>query len=946
MCAGRFEGERSVLERVRACGRRGQSHFSHRASKNWDSPRRGHFQSCISRFERLETRSLLSGLSWASGPVLPVALGNAAALDTGQGVLVVGGTTSASGNTTPTTAQILDPTSNQWTSAFSAFPGRNAGGIGATGSLGPIVGTGEEAGYKYVTDIFQYGGATAGQPTASASNYDLYATGETPSVPSMSVARYKFAYATDPATGDLYAIGGLGASNQALSSVERYDPSTDSWSMIASLPQAISYASAAPDGAGHILVFGGVNSASAPVSTVYSYTIANDSWSVLSTMPVAAGGTAAVYGAYGQIYVIGGKTSSGATSSVYVFNPVTNQWDSDSPLPTSEYGTAAVIDSNGILDVIGGFNSGGNPVNVVYQSAALPAPVGLPAVPTIELDSFFTYDGTPHAASAVAIATDGYTQIAGTFSYTYDGSATPPTNAGTYSVLANFTSGDPQYVDTVTAGTLYIDPAVPALTVSGGGTITFDGSPHPITATAVGVDGVTPVSGSFAFTYNGSSSAPVNPGTYTAIASFTSSDANYANASATTTITIPDPTIPTGVTAVGASTNSIQVSWNPVAGAAYYNVHKRFVLHDPRGSGSTITYPVVAGNLTGTSVNISVSQINTYTFYVTSVSSTGVESPRSLPASAQPLYAPSLASFLWNGAVMSSANLQVGQTLQVTLLGYGNLPPTYALVSGPANMTLDPNSGAVTFSPTAGEVGTFYATFTATNSVGTSTATFAFTVGPSLTAGDWSQDGAVSVADVGAMMNALGDQRGYQSTYGVSDPQLIMIGDANRDGTVSNTDLQELINQLAAAAAGGGGSAGATAAQSAGAVLSVADSSPSAASVALSRPTGSILTLPPSSTALLPVITTTEHAQIGGVAGALPLVGDGLGPPAAPIQMDASNARASLGPPKPSPASSVDNQTEFRQLPNSWFHHSRRISDAATDRLLEDAQTLADWSVG
>ena len=122
-----------------------------------------------------------------------------------------------------------------------------------------------------------FGGASAGTPAATVMNYNLYHvtdTGDAGTPPSMSTARFKFAYATDPATGDLYAIGGLNSTNHALASVERYDPAADAWEPVAALPQALYGASAATDGAGHILVFGGDNSAGTPVSTVYSYTIA------------------------------------------------------------------------------------------------------------------------------------------------------------------------------------------------------------------------------------------------------------------------------------------------------------------------------------------------------------------------------------------------------------------------------------------------------------------------------------------------------------------------------------------------------------------------------------------------------------------------------------------------------------------------------------------------
>ena len=67
---------------------------------------------------------------------------------------------------------------------------------------------------------------------------------------------------------------------------------------------------------------------------------------------------------------------------------------------------------------------------------------------------------------------------------------------------------------------LVITPATPTLTVSGGPFV-YTGTAQPAVATAVGVDGMTAVAGSFAITYNGSSSVPVNAGSYTVVANFT-----------------------------------------------------------------------------------------------------------------------------------------------------------------------------------------------------------------------------------------------------------------------------------------------------------------------------------------------------------------------------------------------------------------------------------------
>jgi PhoPQ-activated pathogenicity-related protein len=161
------------------------------------------------------------------------------------------------------------------------------------------------------------------------------------------------------------------------------------------------------------------------------------------------------------------------------------------------------------------------------------------------------YNGKPFAATATATGLYGES-IAGILSVAYyvgktpvgSSSPTAPTIPGTYTVVATFTSQDPSYENAQSAVTFTISPATPTIVVQDASGL-FTGQPFTATATATGITGQ-PVSGTLAFTYyegtsasgNGSSSAPVNPGTYTALATFTSADPDYANASAPVTFTI------------------------------------------------------------------------------------------------------------------------------------------------------------------------------------------------------------------------------------------------------------------------------------------------------------------------------------------------------------------------------------------------------------------------
>jgi uncharacterized repeat protein (TIGR01451 family) len=122
---------------------------------------------------------------------------------------------------------------------------------------------------------------------------------------------------------------------------------------------------------------------------------------------------------------------------------------------------------------------------------------------------------------------------AGTFTYTPE--AGTQLAAGTHALLVDFTPDDTaEFTGASASVSINVVKAAPAVSVTGG-TFTYDGSPHAATASATGVGGatLTPVT----ITYNGSSSAPVNAGTYSVLAEF-AGDANYASATATASLTI------------------------------------------------------------------------------------------------------------------------------------------------------------------------------------------------------------------------------------------------------------------------------------------------------------------------------------------------------------------------------------------------------------------------
>lgn len=149
-----------------------------------------------------------------------------------------------------------------------------------------------------------------------------------------------------------------------------------------------------------------------------------------------------------------------------------------------------------------------------YQGSANGTLVINKAAATITLGSLSqTFTGTPRTATATT------TPANLTVVYTYDGSSTAPTNAGTYTVAATIT--DPNYQGTTT-GTLTVGKAAATVTL-GGLSRTYDGTPKAATATT------TPANLAVTFSYNGSAVTPTSAGTYAVVG--TIADTNYQGSS-------------------------------------------------------------------------------------------------------------------------------------------------------------------------------------------------------------------------------------------------------------------------------------------------------------------------------------------------------------------------------------------------------------------------------
>jgi N-acetylneuraminic acid mutarotase len=140
--------------------------------------------------------------------------------------------------------------------------------------------------------------------------------------------------------GQIYIVAGFEGGNL----LERYDPATDTWELLANLPIEINHPAVTAYG-GKLYVFGGyLNSDLTAVANAWSYDLETNEWTAIADLPVARGALgAAVVG--DRIYVIGGAEDAlggPATGAVDIYDPVTDSWSSGAALPTPREHLAVV----------------------------------------------------------------------------------------------------------------------------------------------------------------------------------------------------------------------------------------------------------------------------------------------------------------------------------------------------------------------------------------------------------------------------------------------------------------------------------------------------------------------------------------------------------------------------------------------------------------------------
>ena len=149
-------------------------------------------------------------------------------------------------------------------------------------------------------------------------------------------------YASVVLDGKIYAMGGYDGPRDGahpLDTVEVYDPQTDSWQRMASMPQGLCLHAAAVMGS-KIYLTGGETGDDMAVDSVYVYDPLADAWTQLASMGIARQEHASA-AVGGKLYVFGGQGGEGRLSTAEVYDPASDSWAQATSLTSARIGTAA-----------------------------------------------------------------------------------------------------------------------------------------------------------------------------------------------------------------------------------------------------------------------------------------------------------------------------------------------------------------------------------------------------------------------------------------------------------------------------------------------------------------------------------------------------------------------------------------------------------------------------
>lgn len=205
-----------------------------------------------------------------------------------------------------------------------------------------------------------------------------------------------------------------------------------------------------------------------------------------------------------------GVSYSGISPTVYATSPT-------APTAAGSYSVVATItDPN---------HAGSAPATATLTIAKATATIAFGA-----LD--FTYDGNPHATTA-SVAQDAAASCSIDYNGAAAGNGSAPVDAGDYPLTA--TCDGANHAGSAGA-TLLVRQRVLTITVTNPAGAQYTGNPHPASADVSGAVPADPAT--LVVQYDGSTSAPVNAGSYSVIAALAAGETNYTATPASGTLVI------------------------------------------------------------------------------------------------------------------------------------------------------------------------------------------------------------------------------------------------------------------------------------------------------------------------------------------------------------------------------------------------------------------------
>lgn len=174
----------------------------------------------------------------------------------------------------------------------------------------------------------------------------------------MSVGRAQLGAAYSSITGYTYVFGGYNTSTN-YTSMEVYNPTTNSWSAGATPPSGLRGPAFCTGSDNNIYYGGGYNGSTS--SQWYRYNVAAGNWSTLTSLPTAVweAGTASYNG---KVYVAGGESFIGGTAALQIYDIATNTWTTGASMPAVRELHGMVATPSGKLYVFGGVSYSAGPV--------------------------------------------------------------------------------------------------------------------------------------------------------------------------------------------------------------------------------------------------------------------------------------------------------------------------------------------------------------------------------------------------------------------------------------------------------------------------------------------------------------------------------------------------------------------------------------------------------